>query len=177
LNYTFSRGPAKKAMLETFIAAQGYPIFEPYTFVEMFSEPAGLLCPTRNPNSSLANSNRGLYFGDDRKTGKEITIDFDPLPAKHIVIFGNSGAGKTYALLLLLGRLYTEYRRKVVYLTVKDDDQTRYTSMAENFAPDSCILNIGPGGNNVNPLQFLHTGEGLTAYEGLVPAKLSPGAK
>jgi hypothetical protein len=155
--------PSRK-MLETFRAAQAYPIFEPYTFVELFSEPAGLLCPTRNPNSSLANSNRGLYVGDDRKTGKEIIIDFDKLPAKHICMFGNSGAGKTYALLLLLGRLYTE-GRKVVYLTVKDDDRTRYKSMAEHFAPDSCILNVGPGGNNVNPLQFMHTGEGLTAYE------------
>ena len=155
--------PSRK-MLETFRAAQAYPIFEPYTFVELFSEPAGLLCPTRNPNSSLANSSRGLYIGDDRKTGKEIVIDFDKLPAKHICMFGNSGAGKTYALLLLLGRLYAE-GRKVVYLTVKDDEKTRYKSMAEHFAPDSCILNVGPGGNNINPLQFMHTGEGITAYE------------
>ncbi len=38
--------------------------------------------------------NGGLYIGDDRKTGKEIVIDFDKLPAKHICMFGNGGAGK-----------------------------------------------------------------------------------
>lgn len=37
--------------------------------------------------------------------------------------------------------------------------------MASYFAPDSEIINIGPGLRNINPLQFLHTGEGLTPLE------------
>jgi energy-coupling factor transporter ATP-binding protein EcfA2 len=155
--------PSRK-QLETFIAAQPYPTYESFTFVEMVSSLAGLLCPTRNPNSSLANSERGLYFGDDRKTGKEIVIDLDALAAKMICLVGNSGSGKTFTILVLLGRLYAS-KRKVVYLTVKPDEGTRYKDMADYFAPDSCIINIGPGGRNINPLQVMHTGEGLTSLE------------
>lgn len=155
--------PSRK-MLETFIAAQAYPKYENFTFVEMVSSLAGLLCPTRNPNSSLANSSKGLYFGDDRKTGKEVVIDLKALPAQHMVMVGGSGSGKTFSMLMLLGRLYTS-GRNVVYLTVKPDQGTRYIDMASYFAPDSCIINVGPEGRNINPLQFMHTGEGLTALE------------
>lgn len=155
--------PSRK-MLETFIAAQPYPKHEEFTYIEMLSSLAGLLCPTRNPNSSLANGNRGLYMGDDRRTGKELVVDFDKLSARHMCMFGNSGSGKTFAILLILGRLYIS-GRNVVYLTVKEDDGTKYLDMANYFAPDSCIINVGPGGKNINPLQIMHTGEGLTALE------------
>jgi|GEM_PF-1105586 len=155
--------PSRK-MLETFVAGMGFPKSEEFTFVEMTSSLAGLLCPTRNPNSSLANSGRGLYFGDDRKTGKELVVDLDALPNKHTILVGGSGSGKTYTSLMLLGRLYTS-GRKVVYLTVKPDEGTRYLDMAEYFKPDSEIINIGPGLRNINPLQFMHTGEGLTPLE------------
>lgn len=157
--------PSRK-MLETFLAAQPYPGSEEFTHVEMVSSLAGLLCPTRNPNSSLANGERGLYFGDDRKTGKEIVIDLKALTAQHMVIVGGSGSGKTFAVLMLLGRLYAS-GRNVVYLTVKPEpvNGTSYKNMASYFAPDSCIINVGPGGRNVNPLQFMYKGEGLTALE------------
>ena len=79
-------------------------------------------------------------------------------------LFGNSGSGKTFAILLILARLYVT-GRKVVYLTVKEDDGTKYLSMANHFAPDACIINVGPGGKNINPLQIMHTGEGLTSLE------------
>jgi hypothetical protein len=68
------------------------------------------------------------------------------------------------AILLILARLYVS-GRKVVYLTVKEDDGTKYISMANHFAPDACIINVGPGGKNINPLQIMHTGEGLTSLE------------
>lgn len=155
--------PSRK-MLETFIAGAGFPQSEEFTFVEMTSSLAGLLCPTRNPNSSLSNSGRGLYVGDDRKTGKELIVDLDALAAKHLLMAGGSGTGKTFAMLLLLGRLYAN-GRKVVYTTVKPDEGTRYLDMASYFAPDSEIINIGPGLRNINPLQFMHTGEGLTPLE------------
>ncbi|HEX7575362.1 MAG TPA: hypothetical protein VF360_03210, partial [Candidatus Methanoperedens sp.] len=155
--------PARK-QLETFIAAQAYPKYEEFTFVEMVSSLAGLLCPTRNPNSSLANSEQGLYFGDDRKTGKEIVIDLNALPAQHMVMVGNSGAGKTFAMLMLLGRLYIS-GRNVIYLTVKPDRGTKYIDMANYFKPNSCVINIGPGGRNINPLQIMHSGKGLTELE------------
>jgi hypothetical protein len=155
--------PSRK-MLETFIAAQPFPKHEEFTYIEMLSSLAGLLCPTRNPNSRLTNDSNGLYMGDDRRTGKEIVVNFDRLAAKHMCLFGNSGSGKTFAILLILARLYVS-GRKVVYLTVKEDDGTKYISMANHFAPDACIINVGPGGKNINPLQIMHTGEGLASLE------------
>jgi TraG P-loop domain len=155
--------PSRK-MLETFLTAQAFPKSEEFTHVEMVSSMAGLLCPTRNPNSSLANSSKGLYFGDDRKTGKEIVIDLKALPAQHAVMVGGSGSGKTFAMLMLLGRLYIS-GRNVVYLTVKPDFGTKYEDMASYFAPDSCIINLGPGGRNINPLQIMHSGVGLSSLE------------
>ena len=52
--------PSRK-MLETFVAAQPFPKYETFTYIEMLSSLAGLLCPTRNPNSSLTNDSRVVY--------------------------------------------------------------------------------------------------------------------
>lgn len=153
-----------RRMLETYRAGQAYPNFESFTFVEMMSSLAGKLCPTRNPNSSLSASSKGLLVGNDRKTGKEIIVDLEARANQHMCLVGGSGSGKTYFTLGMLGRLYS-MGRNIVYVTVKDDGKTRYLDMAKYFEPDSCVVNIGPNGKNINPLQILHTGEGLTAIE------------
>ena len=57
-------------------------------------------------------------------------------------------------MLMLLGRLYIS-GRNVVYLTVKPDFGTKYEDMASYFAPDSCIINLRPGGRNIDPLQII----------------------
>jgi len=155
--------PSRK-MLETYRASQGYPNFEEFTFVDMVSSFAGSLCPCKNPDNSLTEGTKGLYIGDNRKTGKPIVVELEARANQHMCLIGNSGAGKTYFTLGILGRLYTS-GRNVVYITVKDDGKTRYLDMANYFSPDSCIINIGPGGKNINPLQILHTGKGLTALE------------
>jgi hypothetical protein len=157
--------PSRK-MLETYRAAQGYPNFEEYTFVPMVSSFAGSLCPTKNPEGSLSGSTKGLLMGIDRKGGQEIVVDLEARANQHMLLAGGSGSGKTYLMLGLLGRLYTSGRH-VVYITVKDDGQTRYLDMANYFSPDSCIINIGPGKDckNINPLQIMHSGKGITAIE------------
>lgn len=157
--------PSRK-MLETYVAGQAYPKYEEFSFVEMVSSFAGSLCPTKNPEGSLSSGTKGLLMGIDRKTGKEIVVDLKARANQHALIAGGSGSGKTYLTLGLLGRLYTS-GRNVVYITVKDDGDTRYIDMAKYFAPDSCIINVGPGPNckNINPLQIMHTGKGITAIE------------
>lgn len=157
--------PSRK-MLETYIAGQAYPKYEEFSFVEMVSSFAGSLCPTKNPEGSLSGGTKGLLMGIDRKGGKEIVVDLEARANQHMLLAGGSGSGKTYLMLGLLGRLYTSGRH-VVYITVKDDGQTRYLAMAQYFAPDSCIINVGPGPDckNINPLQIMHSGKGITAIE------------
>lgn len=155
--------PSRK-VLPTYIAGQAYPKYEGYTFVEMISSLASRICPTKNPDSSLSTGSKGLYVGNDRRTGKEIIVDLEARAAQHMCLVGNSGSGKTYFTLGILGRLYA-MGRNVVYITVKDDGKTRYLDMAKYFAPDSCIINVGPEGKNINPLQFMHSGEGLSSIE------------
>ncbi len=155
--------PSRK-VLETYRAGQGYPNFEEFTFVDMVSSFVGSLCPCKNPDNSLTKGTKELYIGDNRKTGKPIVVELEARANQHMCLIGNSGSGKTYFTLGILGRLYTS-GRNVVYITVKDDGKTRYLDMANYFSRDSCIINVGPGGKNINSLQILHTGKGLTALE------------
>jgi hypothetical protein len=61
----------------------------------------------------------------------------------------------TFALILLMIRLYLE-GRKVMYLTKKRDEHTNYRAIAEYFAPHGGIIEIGPGHHNINPLQIIY---------------------
>jgi type IV secretory pathway VirB4 component len=137
----------------------------------VFSSFAALVSPTVNPDTQIGTSEDGVYLGDDRHTGREITIKFSDLPAPHICMVGATGSGKTYALLLLLMRLYVEAKRKVIYLTKKPDPKTKYRAVAEYFAPDGCIVDIGPGKYNINPLQIIFDDTILSATPVEVAAK------
>ena len=70
-------------------------------------------------------------------------------------MMGSTGSGKTYALLLLLMRLYVDFKRKVIYMTVKPDPKTKYRAVADYFGADGCVVDIGPGQYNINPLKII----------------------
>lgn len=61
----------------------------------------------------------------------------------------------TFALILLMIRLYLE-GRKVMYLTKKKDEHTNYRAIAEYFAPNGGVIEVGPGHHNINPLQIIY---------------------
>ncbi len=139
--------------LDTLIAAQPYPQWVDYSWIELFSYHTAALLPTRNPNSRTDET--GLYFGDDIKTGKNIQIDLKSLAAQHLMFVGPTGSGKTFTLLMLLMRAYDMLGKRIIYTTPKADVTTNYRAVAEYYGDQASIIDIGPRGHNINPLQII----------------------
>ena len=144
--------PAGK-QLEMFLAAMPFPISDSKSWVEVRSDTAAILCTSTNLNSRT--DEKGLYFGKDLKTNAEILIDLDTLPAKHLTFLGATGAGKTFSFLMLLMRMHDMQGSRIVYTTPKADSGTDYRAVADYYGQDACIVDIGPSGSNINPLQIL----------------------
>lgn len=137
--------------LSTLIAAQPYPGWVDFSWIELFSYHTAALMPTRNPNSRTDET--GLYFGDDMKTGKNLQIDLRSLAAQHLMFVGPTGSGKTFTLLMLLMRAYDMLGKRIIYTTPKADVTTNYRAVAEYYGDRATIIDIGPRGHNINPLQ------------------------
>ena len=140
---------------DAFIASQGYPDMLDIAEMPLYSNFAASITPTINPNTLIGSSDTGLYLCNDRHTGRELIVDFEKLPAPHVLLVGSTGSGKTYALLLMLMRFYVDAKRKVIYLSVKPDPKTKYRAVAEYFGKDGVVIDLGPGKYNINPLQFI----------------------
>jgi hypothetical protein len=140
--------------LETFLAAQPYPQWVKYSWCELFSYHTAALFPSRNPNSRT--DENGLYFGEDMKTGKSILIDLKTLAAQHLMFVGPTGSGKTFTLLLLLMRSFDMLGKRIIYTTPKADVGTNYRNVAEYYGKAASIIDIGPRGRNINPLQIFY---------------------
>lgn len=160
-----------RRMLETFMTGQPYYDMADFTIIDVYSGLASIISPTINPMSPLAGTGAGVYFGNEVHTGKDVTLDFFSESAPHAIMVGATGSGKTYALVLLMIRLYLE-GRKVMYLTKKRDDHTNYRGIAEYFAPLGGIIEIGRSTNkhkrhNINPLQIICTTNNLSEEEAI----------
>ncbi|MGB9928818.1 MAG: ATP-binding protein [Methanosarcina sp.] len=140
-------------MLEIFLASLPFPVSDSRSWVEVRSDTAAVLCTSTNLNSRT--DEKGLYFGKDLKTNNEILIDLDTLPAKHLTFLGATGAGKTFSFLILLMRMHDMLNSRIVYTTPKADTGTDYRAVADYYGEDACIVDIGPNGSNINPLQIL----------------------
>lgn len=92
-----------------------------YSWVELLTNRAASVAPVKNPNSRLDDS--GLLFGEDTKTGKDVIINLDALPAQHMQVVGPTGSGKTYTLLFLLMRACSLLNRRIIYTTPKADSK------------------------------------------------------
>jgi hypothetical protein len=153
-------------MLEMFLASLPFPVSDSKSWVEVRSDTAAVLCTSTNLNSRT--DEKGLYFGKDLKTNSEILIDLDTLPAKHLTFLGSTGAGKTFSFLVLLMRMHDMLNSRIVYTTPKADTGTDYRAVADYYEEDACIVDIGPNGSNINPLQILFDrqsmGTGTYAY-------------
>ena len=125
-----------------------------YSWVELLTDKAVSIAPLKNPNSRL--DDKGLLFGEDTKTGKDIIINLDALPAQHMQIVGPTGSGKTYTMLFLLMRACSMLKRRIIYTTPKADVGTNYKSVAESYGANATVVDLGPGGRNVNPLQIMY---------------------
>lgn len=139
--------------LETFIAAQPFNTTADYAQVEILSPYAAVLTSSHNPNSRTDQT--GLYVGKDKITSRPIIVDIDKLAAQHLLGVGATGSGKTFTLLLLLMRARSLLDRRVIYLTPKADEGTNHRAVVDYYKDDAELIDIGPNGHNINPLQIL----------------------
>ncbi len=104
-------------------------------------------------------SAEGTLYGVTIK-GKEIIIDESKLAAKHMLICGSTGSGKTTAELTIGLRKYVQ-GNDVCYITVKSDEGTDFLNVARNLEVDGQVIELGPKTNpgetvyNVNILDIL----------------------
>src|SRR3990170_7900626 len=72
-----------------------------------------------------------------------------------MMFVGPTGSGKTFTLLMLLMRAYDMLGKRIIYTTPKADITTSYRAVAEYYGDRASIIDIGPRGRNINPLQIL----------------------
>jgi hypothetical protein len=143
-----------KDMLQT---SMPFPFMPVYAQSESLSSTVATFLAITNTNSET--DDRGLRYGDDMTTGDPIIVDLEKLPAMHHLFVGETGAGKTTAVLAYLQRLCTQLGFNVVLVTPKKDDLTNYRNVAASLGDDAEIIDIGPKADNINPLQIVYNAE------------------
>lgn len=139
--------------LDVWKNAMPFPGYYDKGSVEMFSHEAAVIAPIRTPNNITDPG--GLYFGNDKKTKKQIQIDLAKLVAQHLLFVGATGSGKTYTLLMLLMRAHDMLNKRIFFITDKADTKTNYGAVPKFYS--GAHIKIGPdiGESNINPLQIL----------------------
>lgn len=141
---------------EAFLAGGAFPISDPRFFIEVPSSLAAKLIAMTNINTRF--DPYGLYFGISRETGADVIKDLRRLPAKHLMMYGATGSGKTFAAMMLLMRMKDILNHRIVYMTRKAKDiregaVTDYEAVARFYEDDSSIFTAGDMG--CNPLQVI----------------------
>lgn len=139
---------------QTLLAAQPYNISPDYTKIEVLAPYASMIVPVSNPNSK--SDKQGLFFGFDKKTNKQIVVDIDALAALHCIVFGPTQSGKTFTMLMLLWRAMSMLHKRIIYCTPKADKNTDHKAIVEYLGDSAELIETGPGGRNINPMQILY---------------------
>lgn len=139
---------------KTLLSAKPFNINLDYTQIEMLSPYAAMIVPGTNPNSN--SDSGGLFFGYDKKTNKQIVIDLKKLAALHCIVFGPTQSGKTFTMLMLLWRAMSELGMRIIYCTPKADTNTDHKALVEYLGDSAELIETGPGGRNINPMQILY---------------------
>ena len=139
---------------QVLLCAQPFNIHLEYTRIELFSEFGAVLTPSVDPNSATDKS--GLYWGVDRFTNKPIIIDIDSLAAQHAFWVGPTRSGKTFTVLMMLLRYLDKPNTRVFYCTPKSDEGTDHKAVVDWLGDLAELIETGPGGNNINPMQILY---------------------
>ena len=139
---------------QTLLAAQPYNKSPDYTQIEVLAPYASMIVPVSNPNSK--SDKQGLFFGFDKKTNKQIVVDIDALAALHCIVFGPTQSGKTFTMLMLLWRAMSMLHKRILYCTPKADKNTDHKAIVEYLGDSAELIETGPGGRNINPMQILY---------------------
>jgi len=142
-------------ILDTFMAAQPYPISTDIAEIQQLSHDCGTLVPLRDPLVAL--SDIGLIYGERKADNAPFIINLDKLAAGHHLIVGSTGSGKTVLLMKLMMGCYDLLGHRFVYITPKPDNRTNYIAVADYYKDKAMVINIGSkkGYNNINPLQVI----------------------
>ena len=142
-------------ILDTFMAAQPYPILADHAEIQQLSHDCGTLMPFRDPLTVI--SDVGLIYGERKIDNAPFIVNLDSLAAGHHLIVGSTGSGKTVLLMKLLMGCYDLLGHRFVYITPKPDNRTNYLAVAEYYKDKAIIINIGSkkGFNNINPVQVI----------------------
>ena len=142
-------------ILDTYMAAQPYPILSEKAEIQQISEDCGQLIPLRDPVAAL--SNTGLIYGERKADKAPYIIDWDSLAAAHHIIIGATRSGKTVLLMKLLMGGYSLLGWNFFYVTPKPDNRTDYLAVADYYQDAASVINIGKnkGDQNINPLQVM----------------------
>jgi hypothetical protein len=144
---------------EAFIAGGMFPVSEPKFYIEVPSTLAAKLVAMTNINTRY--DQKGMYFGKARDTNANVVKDLNRLPAKHLMMFGSTGSGKTFSSQVLLMRMKDILNHRIVYITNKAPDRRKgafsdYEATANFYKDDANITVIGEKGKSINPLQILY---------------------
>jgi len=143
-----------KDLLQT---SMPFPFMPEWTQSESLTNTVATWLAVQNINSET--DDKGLRYGDDMVSHDPIIVDLDELPAKHHLFVGETGSGKTTAVLAYLQRLCIQLGYNVVLVTPKKDDLTNYRNVVVSFGADGEIIDIGPKADNINPLQIVYNAE------------------
>ena len=139
---------------QTLLAAQPYNKSPDYTQIEVLAPYASMIVPVSNPNSK--SDKQGLFFGFDKKTNKQVVVDIDALAALHCIVFGPTQSGKTFTMLMLLWRAMSMLNKRIIYCTPKADKNTDHKAIVDYLGDSAELIETGPGGRNINPMQILY---------------------
>lgn len=168
-NLIMHESPVREQM-KAFLLAMGMPMTKKETEayrIQIFSRVAAVLTTLRVQNDIM--SDDGLYYGNLKKTNKNLLINLNDLPAKHKLIFGSTGSGKTVGMLTWCLRAHDMLNYRIVYMTDKADGKTDYRNIVKSYGDEGQIIDIGPGMENINPMQIFYEtekiGTSIFAYE------------
>jgi len=135
--------------LEAFLAGTPTPNTDYRFLVEVPSHIAAKLATMSNINTRY--DPFGLLFGKNRLTNADVIKDLRKLPAKHLIMYGSTGSGKTFAAMLLLMRLKDTLGFRIVYISRKSPDRkagavTDYEAVAKFYGDDAEIITLGKRG-------------------------------
>jgi AAA-like domain len=145
--------------LEAFLAATPTPDIDYRFLVEVPSSIAAKLATMTNINTRY--DPYGLLFGKNRLTNVDVIKDLRKLPAKHLIMYGATGSGKTFTAMLLLMRLKDILNYRIVYISRKAPDRkvgavTDFEAVSNYYGEDAEIIILGTKGYTLNPLQIIY---------------------
>jgi hypothetical protein len=160
--------PAEGKMLEMYKSAQPWGSMAYPSVVDCLSSQVAALLPVKRLSSRTAAT--GIWVGNTKMAnpedvGSPIMLDLNALSAKHWLLFGPTGAGKTVAMITLGMRFHdqtlddpTKGGGRVIYLTVKADSSTQFRNIPRFYEELGGVIDFGVGADKsaINPLQIVY---------------------